>query len=198
MADESIGNLAVARVYSQALMNLATARDEVDRILLELKELAGHAERNADFRAFLADPSLDTDARRASIDTLFRGRLSDILVDTMQVLNRKGRLPLFAALAESYRLLWERNTNRIDVHVTSAVPLTEELRSRILEVTAKVLGKQPELVEHVDESILGGLIVRAGDRKFDASAATMLRRLGTGLVERAEAELHSGRSYVTA
>ncbi len=198
MPDENIGQLAVARVYSQALMTLAAERNEVDRVLMELSELSGHAARNPEFAAFLANTAVEADARRASIEKLFRGRLADVLVDTMQVLNRKGRLDIFAALAESFRQLWERRTNRIDVHVTSAVPLSEDLRGRIAEVIGKVLGLQPELVERVDESILGGLIVQAGDHKFDASAASRLRRLGEGLVERAEAELHSGRSYVTA
>jgi F-type H+-transporting ATPase subunit delta len=198
MAEQNIAHLAVARAYSQALMNLAVERDEVERIRLELKELAAHAAINPDFQSFLTDPALDQDARRASIEKLFRNRLSDVLVDTMQVLNRKARLNLFEAFAETYRVLWERNTNRIDVHVTSAVPLSAELRSRIIEVTGKVIGMQPELVEHVDEAILGGLILQAGDHKFDASAASMLKRLGIGLIERAEAELHSERSYVTA
>jgi F-type H+-transporting ATPase subunit alpha len=144
MADESIGNLAVARVYSQALMNLATARDEVDRILLELKELAGHAERNADFRAFLADPSLDTDARRASIDTLFRGRLSDILVDTMQVLNRKGRLPLFLEVGDG---------------IARVYGLKNVMAGELLEFPNQVMG----LALNLEESSVGAVLL--GDFK---------------------------------
>jgi F-type H+-transporting ATPase subunit delta len=58
--------------------------------------------------------------------------------------------------------------------------------------TSEVTGKEAQLVEEVDQSILGGMILRIGDQKIDTSIAKEIRQLGEQMVERASRELHSG------
>ena len=196
MATVSDKEFALARVYSAAMLELAEAKGEADSLLAELLDLSAYLAKNADFDAFFSSPMLDVDARTKSIERIFRGKAGDLLVDSLQVLNRKGRLGLFRSIAETYRLAHQGLRGRAEVQVTTAVPLGKKLRARIKDLTDKYTGKDTVLVETVDESVIGGTVVRIGDKKFDTSVASKLRKLSDSLRERASYEIHGGKSYV--
>ncbi len=188
--------LAIGRVYAGAMLQLAEAAGVTDTLHDELQDLAGRVAIDAEFRTFLSSPMIDVAARRMTLEKLFRGRYSDLLVDALQVLNRKGRIGLIGAVAEGYRKSRDEVRGRVQVHVQSAVPLTGDHRDRIREVAQRRTGKAVELVETVDPSLIGGLVIRIDDEKLDVSVATKLRTLATLLMDRASREIHSGRVYV--
>ena len=188
--------MALARVYAKAMIELAKAQDATDDLLDELREFGAFLDANADFDAFLASPTVDAEARRAAIEKLFRGRASELFVDSLQVLNQKGRLAIARSVFEAYRLEHEELYGRIDVYVRTATPLTDELRARLQASATRFAGKEADLIESVDESLIGGMIVQVGDRKIDKSVAIALRRLRDVLFARASAEIHSGKEYV--
>jgi len=195
MASPSDRELTLAGVYSGAMLVLAERQGQSDALLDELLDLAAYLEKHADMAAYFSSPIVDGEARARSIETWFRGRASDLLVDSLQVLNRKERLELLPAIAEAYRLDHEALRGQVDVHVRAAVPLAEEDRRRLKEVAAVLSGREARLVEHLDESVIGGLVVQIEDRKYDACVATRLKKLVRVLAERASREIHSGRSY---
>jgi F-type H+-transporting ATPase subunit delta len=187
--------LAIAGIYSEAMIRLARQKGEVDTLLQELMELASLLEREPSFAAFVFSPTIDEDAREVSIEKLFRGRASDLLVDSLQILNRKGRMALLPAVIEAYRLDHEELRDQIDVHVRTAHPLTDAQRATIKEIASRHAGKEAILVEEIDEEVIGGLILQIGDRKFDCSIASELRQLSGALSERASREIHSRKIY---
>ena len=196
MAGVTDEQLAVARVYSTAMLELAQDKGEADSLREELLDLLAYLDRSPEFDSFLSSPTVDVAARRASIEKVFRGRASDLLVDALQVLNRKERLGLLRGVAETYRLAHQEMRGLIDVHVVTAAPLTKKLRGKLREITTAYTGKQARLVETVDEAIIGGMIVRVGDEKFDTSVSSRLKRLSASLAERASHEVHGGKTYV--
>ncbi len=185
--------MAVAQVYSRAMHDLAIAKGEADSLAEELDELAGLIEADANFATFLSSPLIDIEERGQAVEKLFRGKASDLLVDALRVINRKGRLGLLEAIAEAYHLQFQEHLGRVDVHVSSAVPLEAGLRARLVGAIEKHSGKQPELIETVDESLIGGMVLRIADEKIDASVAREIERLRQALRERAEHEIHSSR-----
>lgn len=195
MQGASEQDLAIASVYSESMIQLAEPLGEVENLLNELLDFVSLIEKDKDFRLFVESPLVNVEARARSFEKLFRGRYSDLFVDSLQVLNRKGRLGMVGAVAQSYSHEYETRCNRVEVYVQTAIPITDELREKIRDVAAKQTGKEPKLVESVDESLIGGLVMRVGDQKFDGSVATRLRRLGQALQDRASRELHGGRTH---
>jgi F-type H+-transporting ATPase subunit delta len=198
MPNVSDQELALAGVYATAMLQLAESLGETDALLEELRDFAGRVEQDADLRGFLSSPVVDAKTRQETLEKIFRGKRSDLFVDAMQVLNRKGRLNLIEAVAEVYYLELEELRGRVEVHVRTATPLTRRLREKLREMAKAQAGREVDLVESVDESLLGGLVVQIGDRKLDASVATRVRRLSTALLDRASREIHSGTSFVDA
>ena len=196
MAGATDKELALAKVYSKSMLDLAESQGQADELLDELHALADLLDKNAQLDAFMSSPTVDVAARAQTLEKAFRGMASDLLVDSLQVLNRKGRLGLLSAVCESYRLAHAELRNIVDVHVTTAVPLSDILRGKLREVAAKFAGKAAQLVERVDESVLGGLTRRIGDQKFDTTVAMRLRQIGEAMQERASEEVHGGKAYV--
>ncbi len=198
MPNVSNQELALARVYATAMLQLAESMGETDALLEELRDFAGRVEKDADLRGFLSSPVVDAKTRQKTLEKLLRGRRSDLFVDAMQVLNRKGRLNLIEAVSELYYLELEELRGRLEVHVRTAAPLTRQLREKLREMAKAQAGKEVDLVESVDESLIGGLVVQIGDRKLDASVATRVKRLSAALLDRASREIHGGTSFVDA
>ncbi len=185
--------MALAQVYSRAMHDLAHARGDAATLADELDELSGLIERDAQLANFMASPLIDASDRAQALEKLFRGKASDLLADALQVINRKGRLGLLGAIAEAYHLQHQEHLGRVDVHVRSAVPLEAGLRAKLVAAIEKHSGKQPELIETVDESLIGGMVLRIADEKIDASVAREIERLRRALRQRAEHEIHSSR-----
>ena len=196
MAGARDKEIALAKVYSKSMLDLAESQGQADELLDELHELADMIDKNAALGAFLSSPTVDVAARAQTLEKAFRGKASDLLVDSLQVLNRKERLGILRTVCETYRLAHEELRNIVDVYVTTAVPLNDTLRQKLREAAAKFAGMGVELVEKVDESVLGGLTMRIGDEKLDTTVAMQLRQIGEAMRQRASEEILGGKSYV--
>lgn len=195
-AEEQQGG--VAQIYAGALLSLAEERGVADQVLDELGGLADLASQDRAFETFLASPLVEPETRAKTFEKLLRGRASDLLVDALQVVNRKGRLALLPEIANAYRQAHRRLRGRVQVFVASAVPLTEALRETLRAAAARYTGKTPELVLSVDPQLLGGMVVRVGDERIDSSVRTRLERLSGALLRRASQEVQSGSRYVSS
>ena len=185
--------VAVARVYCRAILDLAQTKEQAEAMLEEMQGLLDLRDQNAAFRDFFDSPLRDPREREALLEKVLRGRASDLLVNSIQVMNANGRLGIFETIVEVYRTLYQERYGQIDVHVTTAVPLSDDLRQEIMAAASRMVGRQPNLVASVDESLIGGLVVRIGDRKIDTTVAKTLRTLRGTLSERASKEIYASR-----
>jgi F-type H+-transporting ATPase subunit delta len=193
MANVNEKETAVARIYSEALFQVATAgRQEAD-VLEQLGDLASLAADQRSFADFLASPMIDAKDRAVSIEKMFRGRLGDVVVDALQVINRKGRLALVPAIAEQFRQLLRDRDQRVDVSVRTAIPLTDGLREEIKAAVAKFTGRQPDLHETVEPELIGGIVLQVEDRKVDASVLHEIGKYRRRFADRGRREIFRSR-----
>jgi F-type H+-transporting ATPase subunit delta len=196
MARVTDRDMTVGRLYAKAVLGLAEEKGQADELLEELAQVVGHLDQSPEFEQFLSSPLVDEDARAQVIETVFRGRASDLLVDTLEIINRKGRLGVIRAIAEAYRIEHHELRGWVDVEVRTAVPLSEALRIRLKDSIAAFTGRKPNLIERVDPSLIAGMVVEVAGKKIDASVASRLRGLSEALLARASQEIHRGRAYV--
>lgn len=192
MASFSEKSMAVASVYAQAMLELASRSGAADALRDELDEITRLAAIDRGFAAFLANPLIDEDRRAESLERMFRGKASDLLVDSLQVIHRKGRIALVPQIAAAYAARHDARRGVVEVKVASAVALDDAQRERLRTAVRAATGNEPRLVERVDAELLGGLVVRIGDRKADSSIATRLRTLSEALLARASREILRG------
>ncbi len=92
--------IAGTDIYAGALSDLAEKRALSDQVLAELAELGGGIERDADLHSFLTSPAVDDGDRGRVMEKVFRGKMSDLLLDALLVMNAKGRANLIPVLPE--------------------------------------------------------------------------------------------------
>ncbi|HYU35431.1 MAG TPA: ATP synthase F1 subunit delta [Thermoanaerobaculia bacterium] len=191
-------NLGLGRLYAKALLDLADEQGNADELLDELTALAHYLEGHPELEELFGSPLVDKTARGRTIEKVFRGRASDLLVDALQIIHRKGRLGSLRAIAEAYRQELRDRRGQVDVFVRTAVPLTAELRARLSDSLAGFTGRKPTLFEKVDPAVIGGMVVEVAGKKIDTSVASRLKDLGAALERRASEEIHRGTAAYTS
>ncbi len=186
---------AVAKVYAAAMLEAAESVGQVDLLASELRSLADAVEADPDFQLYLDSPVVGLEARKLTIEKLFRGKYCDDLVDSLQVLNRNNRLGILRDIATAIHALREQSLGRVELDVRTAVPLTDGMRTKLREKIGGATGKQVDLLERIDASLIGGIVLQLGDRKFDGSIRRKLDVLTGALLERSSSELYTGKKY---
>ena len=175
----------VARVYAEALYRAADGQGLAGEVMLELDQLVNEVfKRDPGMELYFASASIEEKRKGETINSAFRHRASDVLVQFLEVLNQHGRLDMIRPIVEAYRRLHNRKTKKIVVTAVSAVPLTDDERRRLCDDVRAVADVEPILQEQVDPELLGGLVVRVGDWVYDASVRAKLDTVGNQLIER--------------
>jgi len=146
-------------------------------VLDELAAVASVFRTCDDIAAWFAGPLVPAEAKTAVLERACRSRLSDLTCDALGVIARHGRLGILAGIAEAFRHRVYDVQGRAEVHVTSAVPLSDAILAKVRDAVRRRLDVEPVLVEHVDPAILGGLVVRRGDQVIDVSTRNELRQI---------------------
>ena len=193
--DTDVSAQRIARVYAEALLRAAEKLGAADAIQEELESLV-HEVFPADpqFEAFLASGIISQKRKREVIQTVFGGRASAVFLKFLHVLNNNDRLGLLRLILAAYLRLRDEHARRIRVRVTTAVPLTDDQRARLLRDLREAFALEPLLDERVDPELLGGMVVRVGDWLYDASVRTRIETIRNQLIARSSHAIQSQRN----
>lgn len=176
----------IAGVYATALYALASEHRVVDQVRDELSELVKLQQLESGFAAFMSSSALDDDHRAAGLEKMFRGKLSDIVLNTLLVLNQHGRVGMLDALFREFVRRHEDASGEVKAVAITAAPVDGAVRQRIERVAAEVSGRRPVIEFRVDPSLLGGLVLQIGDWRYDNSVRRQLEAARRRLRERSE------------
>ncbi len=186
---------ALAEIYARSLIDLAQSqggREAVEACASEIEDLLELARGNPRFSEFLASRVLPVDKRSASLERILKGRVSNLTLRFLQVLNEKGRLSHLSAVAAAYDAHVQRLFGRVEVDVYTASPIsTDELRA-IRDQLQKALGREPIVHPYVENGMLGGVKLQIGGTLVDGSLANQLRKFREQLATDGTAELWRG------
>ena len=166
----------LARVYSESLFDVARKQGKVDLLREQLDQLADALEGQRELSMFFFSPLFSTREKKEGIERILSGA-DEIFVNFLKLLIDNHRMPVIFRIRRQYEALWRKENQLLPVEVTSAVELDEETVSLIRQRVEQQTGQHVELTRHVDEGILGGLVVRVSNMIFDASIRNQLERL---------------------
>ena len=169
----------VARVYGQALYEVADEQGVVGDVLDELRTLAGVAWKpgNEEIREFFLSPRIDRDRKWEILQQALGGQVSRPVMGLLRVLIYKGREATLDNIADHFERFRDLAENRIHAHVTVAAPLGDETLAGIKARLEASSGKIVDLHEKVDPAVIGGASIRVGDRVIDRTLRTKLAAL---------------------
>ena len=168
----------IARRYAQALFMAAKRKDAIDRVAEDLVGVLAVDQAAGDrFRQFLEAPQVPTEHKFAALEATFRPVVHGLVVEFFRMLLNKKRLFELRTIVAEFGRLVEDHKGIVRARVTSALPLLDPELAGLVKELESGLRKKVRVVSNVDPGIMGGLVVRVGDRIADRSVRTMLTRL---------------------
>jgi len=174
---------SIPLIYARALFEAAESQGKVEDVHEDVLVLEDVLAKGPQFRAFFDSPRIPRSEKAALIARNFHGKLSDILVNFLQVLIRRGRHQFVRPSLEAFRELRNKSAGIVRATAVSAVPLSEASRAALLGRLERGLQKKIELQSIVREDIVGGIIVRFDGMVADGSISTALRKIRNNMLQ---------------
>jgi F-type H+-transporting ATPase subunit delta len=176
MAHQTTRTNPAARPYAQALLDLAMEQNQAEPIGQDLSALGEAVASDPAIAEFLRNPSVAEDERLALVRRALTGA-APLLTNFLGVLSAHGRLGLLAEVAAAYDDLLDERLGKVEVDVTVARRLGPDELEHVRQNVSRALGKDAVVHQYVDESIIGGLVLRVQDRLIDASVRHQLEAM---------------------
>lgn len=162
--------------YAKAVLSLASDRKSTDVVNADMKLIANTIAESKDLSDALQSPVISSAVKKSVLLEVFKksDKTTLSLIDTLITNNR---IAILGDVAVKYNQLFDQSKGIELATVTTAIPLTDALKQKVLAKAKELTGKDIEVESIVDESILGGFILRVGDIQYNASISNQLRKL---------------------
>jgi len=172
MSDRSL-----ARRYAQALFLSALEKDLLDQVEGDLRLVVNEVEKNEDLMRFVDQQLIPPENKTEVIERIFKGKISDLSMNFLKLVFRKRRERFLKEFLEEFVELADSARGIEKVEITTAVELSPEQREFVKNKLSEMINKKVKLMEKVDPKILGGMVVKIGDRVYDGSVINQLNAL---------------------
>jgi len=166
-----------AHAYARALIELANDRQQALSVGDEMRAIGEVMQGNPTLVLFLRDPGVSESERLGLIERVFGGRASPLTLNTMKVMNEHGRMGLLQQIASEYQVLLDEQLGKIDVDVTVAQKLDAQGLEQVRQRVSAAMKKDAIVHQHVDEKIIGGMVLRIEDKLIDGSVRAQLEEM---------------------
>ena len=172
-----LNRTTLARPYARAAFEAARDADALAR-WSEALELASDIAATEELHYLSGDPRVGGDRLLELITDIGKDRFDDSFTNFLKVLITNGRLELMPEIALQYEQYRRESEQRIRVEVVSAKPMEDAETGKLAERLKARFGREVDMHVEVDESLIGGAVIRAGDKVIDGSVRGRLEQLG--------------------
>jgi F-type H+-transporting ATPase subunit delta len=189
-----VGSEHVATVYAEAMLGAAQDAGQTESLLAELDSLVADVlDRFPALERLLGSALVSHEEKAGILDRVFGASASPLLMNSLKVVSRHGRLDCLRAIHRRLHELDNQARNRIPVVLSTATPVGEALAGRLRKSLSQLFGGEPILSRVVDPELIGGAVVRVGDTVYDGSVANQLKRARQQMIDRSVHEIQSRR-----
>lgn len=162
-----MSNLRISQRYATAFYDFAAERGEVEQAYNDLTTLSDICRTSRELRLLLKSPVINSDKKLKVLHQLFEGKITTVTSSFIDILTRKRREEYIPEIARAFINIYRKEKNIKVAEVITAMPLNDDMRKELSTLLQKQTGSVIILEEHVDPTIIGGLIVRLEGVKFD-------------------------------
>ncbi len=171
----SVGRIAIR--YATPIIELAEEKKILDKVKTDMESFLNVCEENRDFALMLKSPIIPHQRKADILKKIFEGKVDDLTLQAFDIVTRKNREDLLENIAEEFLHLYNVKKGLAEVSVTTSIKLDADMRKAFERLAKEVTGKDPILKEVVDPEIVGGYILKLGDRQIDESVSGQLKEL---------------------
>lgn len=173
----------VVRGYAEALFQVSRAEESLDRVEEELTRLKNGLESNAEVKEFMSNLQISPEGKKSALFQIFGEKISTITLNWINLVIDQGRQRRLPNIIEAFFTLAQESREKVTAEVVTSVPLSEDLVQRLEKELSRASKKQVFLKPMVDESILGGVIVKIENKIIDGSVKHRLEEMKQEMVK---------------
>ncbi len=167
----------VASRYAKSFIDLTIEQGVFEEACNDMKTIVGVCESNHDFVIFLKSPIIKTDKKLAVLSEIFKGKLSKVTDAYITLITNKKREIYLAEIAAEFINQYKEKKKILTAIVTTANGIDDATRKKVMEIVKGATTSEVVLQEKIDKNIIGGFIIRVGDKQVDASIAKKINSL---------------------
>ena len=168
--------------YAKALWQIAEERNEIDKFNKELSEVTNAISENPDIEGFFVNPVIKIPDKKEVLQKSFEGKVDEEIYNFLDLLIDKNRIFLLGSIKSLFEQKIAEKQNILNVEAQTVIPLDEDMRGKLAEKLEKITGKNINIINVIDESIIGGVILRFGGNVIDGSVQTQLKKIQKQLI----------------
>jgi F-type H+-transporting ATPase subunit delta len=176
----------VGEIYSEVLFELAEEAGRVETVLEDLESVADILTNEPEFASILSSHAIKGDEKAQIIRRVFGGKVADLTLNFLSVLARRGRMAFLSRISDKYELLVDVYRQRTLIEVTVAKEPEEEEIVKLKADLSKAINGEVKLSVQVDPDIIGGIIIKKGDKVIDNSVKKSLEGSVKSVMTRAK------------
>jgi F-type H+-transporting ATPase subunit delta len=176
-------NKAASR-YAKSLIDLSNERNSLEEIKNDMVLLAQVVDKSPELEAILKNPIVPLNKKAGILENLFVGKVNEVTSAFFKLMVNKGRSAILFDTAKAFIAQYNALKGIVTASVTSATELTAESRAEIEAIVKNEIGaNQVVLNEKVNADLIGGFVLKVGDKQFDASIGSALNKLKKELAQ---------------
>jgi F-type H+-transporting ATPase subunit delta len=176
-------DVLVASRYAKSLIQLAVERNVLDFLIHDMDLFSSVCNENPALVRTLRSPIITSDKKLAILRRLFDGKVNPLTLSLFEILGRKGRENYLPEIAIAFKTQYQELKGIVVAEVTTTFALSDDLRNSFKKIVSEGLGKQVDLKEKVDANLVGGFVLKVGDKQLDQSVQAQLRRLKNKMLD---------------
>ncbi len=167
----------VATRYAKSFIDLTMELGMLEKAVADMKQIVSICKSNHEFVIFLKSPIINTDKKIAVLKEIFENTLDKVTFTYIALITNKKREKYLAEIAAEFLNQYNIKKRILKAVVTSASGIDDTTRKKIMELVKEVNTSEVVIEEKIDKNIIGGFIIRVGDKQVDASIARKLNDL---------------------
>jgi F-type H+-transporting ATPase subunit delta len=172
-----MSEIQVASRYAKSLIDLAGEKNAVEDVRGDIELFLETCKSNSELQAILKNPIISLDKKTNILDGIFAGKVNEIVLAFFKIVIRKGRADVLFATAKEFISQYNILKNVVKVTVTSASALSQDNIKEIEDVVKQSTKGEVILTSIVDPKLIGGFVLKVGDKQFDSSISSKLNKL---------------------
>ncbi len=167
----------VASRYAKSFIDLTIEQGLLEQAYTDMKHIADLTASSKEFNTFLKSPIIKTDKKLAVLKEIFNGKLNKITDSYIQLITSKKREFYLKEIAEEFISQYKEKKKILTAVVTTANGIDEATRKKVMEIVKGSTQSEIVLEEKINKDLIGGFILRVGDKQVDASISRKLNDL---------------------
>lgn len=176
-------NTKLAARYAQSLLDLAVEQNKLDAVQADMKWVLNLLNENRDLALLLKSPIIKADKKEMTLAAIMQSHIQELSMNFLRLVARKRREHDIQAMAQEFLRLVADYKNIQQVVLTAAARVDAGLIDQVKTLTKEATGSEVEIIQRVNPALIGGFVLNIGDKQFDSSIATRIKRVKRKLTE---------------